>query len=75
MLNGVDLSFHGGHGFFEREAWPRIVQRVLDFGGEPSVVSCGLMAGSHRFGLAGVAVAHVVHGDGQVLATVPPHSR
>lgn len=74
-LGRADLGVQGDHDLVERETRTRIVQRVLDLGCEPSVVSCGLMAGSHQFGLAGVAGVHVVHDGGQVLATVPSHSR
>lgn len=74
-LGRADLGVQGDHDLVERETRTRIVQRVLDLGCEPSVVSCGLMAGSHQFGLAGVAGVHVVHDGGQFLATVPSHSR
>ena len=74
-LGRADLGVQGDHDLVERETRTRIVQRVLDRGCEAAVVSCGPMAGSHQFGLAGVAGVHVVHGGGQVLATVPSHSR
>lgn len=74
-LGRADLGVQGDHDLVERETRTRIAQRVLDLGCEPSVVSCGLMAGSRQFGLAGVAGVHVVHDGGQVLATVPLHSR
>ena len=63
-LGRADLGVQGDHDLVERETRTRIVQRVLEFGGEPSVVSGGLVAGSHQFGSAGVSGAHVVHGGG-----------
>lgn len=71
-LDRVDLTFHGGHTLVEGEARTRIVQRVLDFGGQPQVVCCGQMVGSHQFGLPRVAAVYVLHGGAQIAQRIQP---
>jgi hypothetical protein len=48
-LGRVDLGVQGDHDLVERATRARNVHRVLNPGGEPSVVDCGPNSGEHRW--------------------------
>ena len=60
-LDRFDHGVHGRHDLVVREAWTRIIQRILDRGGDRSCVCRCPMVDSQGFDTAGVAVPHIFH--------------